>query len=262
MTAASCGRCARPLPHHAHLCGECRRWLDRRLRSIPELVDQLDVTVTRQARISVGGKSSEQIPFDPAASDVADDLRNTITTWARHVAEASGTGLLDVERWPELGAWLADRLRFLNRRPEIVEFGRDIGRVRARVMAVIDRPPALRYAGPCTCGLPLYVLPGATAAACEACKASHDVAELRARMIDALIDRLETAARAADIATALGLRTTSAQVRGWAFRGRLVPHGHTALANPLYRVGDVCTLAVEQLQQRSARHARATSGVS
>ena len=73
------------------------------LREIPELVEDLTVTLTRQDRLGKrgamrgSGDDTQPLPVNIDASDVADDLHNTLSTWARHVCETRG-----VEYWPAM----------------------------------------------------------------------------------------------------------------------------------------------------------------
>lgn len=81
------------------------------LREVPGLVEDLSVTLTRQSRMGISGaklharKDAQPLPYDINASEVADDLHNTLTAWARHVCEyrgieyRGGVGTVSVARW-------------------------------------------------------------------------------------------------------------------------------------------------------------------
>ncbi|MFC9768808.1 hypothetical protein [Rhodococcus jostii] len=81
------------------------------LREMPELVEELAVTITRQDRIgtpgSAGKKRGEEqpLPFNVTAAEAADDLHTTLVAWVRHVCESRGVdydgrdGTLGVARW-------------------------------------------------------------------------------------------------------------------------------------------------------------------
>lgn len=78
-------------------------FLDRRsqaelrdkLGTVPHLVEELAITITRQARIQRRGlgsprrqKPGSRLPFHLAASDAADELHNCLVTWTRFVCES------------------------------------------------------------------------------------------------------------------------------------------------------------------------------
>lgn len=75
------------------VCREDRQMLDKLLGEIPELIDDLAITICRQDRTGKGGMkissgSDEQpMPFNVGASDAGDYLRNELNTWARLVCE-------------------------------------------------------------------------------------------------------------------------------------------------------------------------------
>lgn len=70
------------------LCSNCTDRLEHDLGDIVAIVAELDVTISKQARIGSGGKGGlarERMPLNVGAMQVADDLQNTLTTWARDV---------------------------------------------------------------------------------------------------------------------------------------------------------------------------------
>lgn len=81
------------------------------LREIPEIIEELSITLTRQdclgkggAKVSMGERE-QPLPFDVNASEVSDDLHNTILGWVRHVCESRGldytgaTSTIGLARW-------------------------------------------------------------------------------------------------------------------------------------------------------------------
>lgn len=87
--------CGRPSPD-AYLCTGCTSQLERILAELPAHLAELEVTLTRQARTTRGGggkptKAAESpLPYDVAASDLADRVRNGLSTWIRHLTESRG----------------------------------------------------------------------------------------------------------------------------------------------------------------------------
>lgn len=92
---------------------KCQAKLQSDLRTIPELVEDLSVTITRQARIQkpgLGGrrrKPESRLPFHIAASEAADNLHNCLATWVRMVCEERQIHYTDHNDVITLSKWLA-----------------------------------------------------------------------------------------------------------------------------------------------------------
>lgn len=96
----------------ANLCGRCTRQLEEALGELPALLAELEVTITRQdrgtgtplyamshRRLSLPGVHYDEgdsalpataWPFSWDAANLAWTVRNTLLTWARHLAETRG----------------------------------------------------------------------------------------------------------------------------------------------------------------------------
>ncbi len=72
----------------SQLCGRCVCDLATALRALPGLLADLEITATRRDRIGGPGAEADLLPFAWAASDLAWAATNTLTTWARHLAES------------------------------------------------------------------------------------------------------------------------------------------------------------------------------
>jgi hypothetical protein len=71
------------------LCHADTSALERELGDVASIVADLDITLSKQARIGGGGKGGlarERIPINTGAMVAADNLGNTLTTWARDVS--------------------------------------------------------------------------------------------------------------------------------------------------------------------------------
>ena len=69
--------------------------LQEKLATVPGLVEELVVTITRQSKIQRSGlgnprrqKPGSRLPFHIAAADAADELHNSLVTWVRFTCEA------------------------------------------------------------------------------------------------------------------------------------------------------------------------------
>lgn len=100
MTAA-CPICSAPQVHGL-TCHACTSAIERDLSDLPAIVDELHVTLARQARIGVAGRTAapprELWAYHPGASATLDDLTNTLTTWARDIAGENAVGSAMVYR--------------------------------------------------------------------------------------------------------------------------------------------------------------------
>ncbi len=95
------------------------RTLRDHLREIPDLVEDLAITLTRQDRSSSGlagisdGADEQPLPINLEASEVADDLRSTVIGWVNHTCEYRGIVYPGGTSTPALAVWLADHVTSL-----------------------------------------------------------------------------------------------------------------------------------------------------
>lgn len=223
--------------------------------------------------------AEQPLPFDWDASDAEWAAHNTVTTWARHASETRGRALpvpapvafgplcrtstwckhetcaTIRTRWlvarvehptARAAGWLADQLGWLRVRPESVEAFDELQDAVWLLRRSVDNPTPRWYAGQCwvdldgaECDGELYVRPGASWIACPSCGIEHDVAERRRWLLERADDQLLHAGWMASALSALGEPVTSAMIRSYAHRGRIVAHGMDGMGRPLYRVGEV-----------------------
>lgn len=154
MTRPLCDVCSKPVLDQARLCGRCRGLLARDLGDVPALVGELEVTRWGQAtrgRLVGGTRSDEQpIPFDVAASEVAEALGSTLVAWARVVVEERGVD------WPaeDLGSvagFVLLHLTWVCHHPAAAEAWDELRHAIGRVRRVIDLAPnrTTFLVGPC-----------------------------------------------------------------------------------------------------------------
>lgn len=246
-----CPRCDRPIHDQAYLCGGCGDRLSRDLADVAKIAGEAWTTIARQAANGAHhGRSAEKpLPFSWEAADATDSGANTLTTWARHIAEERGTVLtVPAGQHPlaRVAGWLGAReqLDWLRHRPEADEAFDELTDACQLLVRTVDRPPVRWYAGPCDgCTLDLYAMPGANTARCRECGTAHDAQARKAWLLDQADALLATATLVARALTALGHRVTPEAVRKWAERGRIVAHGIDHRGHPTYRVGEVRALA-------------------
>jgi hypothetical protein len=157
---------------------------------------------------------------------------------------------------------LAAHLNWLRYRPTADQDLAELETAANTIRRVVDAPPPLWYAGPCweptadgtQCDGELYAFAASGSVRCPLCDVSHPVAERRQWLLEQAVDTLAHAEMLAGALCVLDRKVTSAMIRGYAFRGRIVDHGTDASGRPLYRVGDVLTV-LDDIARRKAEAA-------
>lgn len=90
-----------------------QREIVRLLRTVPELVEELAITISRQDRIGSGGPQissgsyrERPVFFNDFAAAVAEDLRGVLGGWVRHVLEHRGLAWEGDDSTLTLARWL------------------------------------------------------------------------------------------------------------------------------------------------------------
>lgn len=250
MPAPTCvvENCSYPSPD-GRICWTCTGHLRKDLAAALELTDELAVTISKQDKISDGGRrarGSIPLPYRPDAAEVAWVYQRTLASWVR---------ILDgpapfAASTPALADWLTARLDLIRRDPLAGELVDEIAWATNRAFIAIDRPPTLTYLGPCSCspdarGRPveIYARPNAVETTCRGCNEVYRVADRREWLLKLAEDQLLTATECSRALPNLMQRPlTAAMVRGYARRGQLTqkpPHPLDPRHDPRYRVGDV-----------------------
>jgi hypothetical protein len=264
----------RPAPD-AVLCRGCLDALKAELRSVAWLVEQLGVTLTRQARVGQrnGPRSAETpLPFHLAASTDLESLADELDMWARAVAKQRGIEV-DAAREPvALARWLLRWAGEVAQFPDAAELHAGVLSMTEAARRTVDLPPQKRYVGPCEdCGNDLYVpalgsgTPRFVRCAArverdgdvEACGAEYPLEARRAWLLEQAYDRLLTASEMSRAIRELapGKPISRNLISQWGARGRIArylphprdPHGHTR-----YRVEDVIIVARGENESQSA----------
>lgn len=282
MIPRDCGvpGCRRTVGDAAPICTHHAGELAEALRSVPDLLDDLLVTISRQDRLSTGGTAGPPDEQPAPRLDVSrtlDALVGEITTWARDLAGTHGLTIPVPDRPAQdtriqaaaLAAdWLADHAHLIRTHPAALEAYRALTRTIAHARSRTDRPPPLAGFGPCPCGSELRADPDAATIVCG-CGLTHDTAELGSELLTRADHLLLTAT---ELATALtswsGESVAVGTVHRWHSMDRLAPRQwlhdaqlvlsepHRQLTprvkgkppppqrccRPLYRVGDAMAL--------------------
>jgi hypothetical protein len=155
MPDRKCAACDQPVTDSDEVCRDCVKRTRRRLAKQPELAHELEVAMTRQARMaeqSDGGRSAETpVPFVPAAAAVIHAQRSTLVAWCRLVSEEGIGQPATGDRIGELAVCISLALPVLRKHEAAGELVREIQQVTERAVRVVDLPPnRLQFvAGPC-----------------------------------------------------------------------------------------------------------------
>jgi hypothetical protein len=169
----TCQSCTRPVGD-AFLCGGCTAQLKATLDSLPDLAAELDTTITRQAVTTQRGgprAAEKPLPFNAAASEAAWVLRNTLSGWARVIAEEvlagaeNGLGTIngairsprkgDAVTTAQIALWLSAHLEQLRHHQAAGEAHDEIRGAAQAAQRAIDHPRNRHQfpVGPCPdCG--------------------------------------------------------------------------------------------------------------
>jgi hypothetical protein len=120
--------------------------------------------------------------------------------------------------------------------------------------------------GAVLCPAELYAIAGASTVTCPKCRVEHNLDARQDWLLGEVEDQLAHPALIARALSSLGRPITDSMIRGWKFRGRLIPHGLDVRGRETFRIGDVLDLlAVEvaraerNMQKRVRREERTAS---
>lgn len=243
-------------PTDGYLCHDCTTALRVELTDVPELLAELDITLSRQDRLTdptnrtrTGGE--RPLPYKPHVTPAVWLLHHTLHTWALdHGAPENSTT-------PGLAQHLLVNLHHIQNHPDAGRLVDEITHAIHHAREAIDRPDDRRqFLGPCDaelddrshCREEIYGVPWRDHATCDSCGARHHIATRQQWMRDIAHDHLGTSTEIAGYLRTTGIHCTPDVIRGYVRRGRLAPATDTN--PPLYRMADV----LAALQDRYRHH--------
>lgn len=283
MSDQQCAACARAT--EMFLCWDCTKALKSRLDSVIWLAPELDVTLSRQARITspgdrIGGTPEQPLPFHAGASETAWVLHNTLSTWARDLCETRGIEYTPVGYLPGsfvgpprpgerrtpadfvdstagIATWLSYYVTSISATESAGECFDEISAAVAAAHRAIDRPPGRMYIGPCgdvlngvECDADIYITLGQAEACCPVCGATHEVERRRDRLQAQVRGILGTAAELARLLPwILDAAITRKRITYYAKLKMITPR--SVSGETMYQIGEVIDAHV----QFEAKHA-------
>jgi hypothetical protein len=222
----------------AWLCTDCCAAVETMLAAAPQLVDQLEVAISKQAKIGGGGKAGkgsvhERSPINFGALAVRDALLVELALWG-------------------------DDINVIRKHPKAGEIASGIGKVVKQAYQAIDRMADRKYLGKCNhkldglyCQEELWVRPKAKEVRCRSCSYEHNVANRRLDMIEMAREMVVTVKDASTyMGDVGGIRVTEDRIRGYLRRKRIIyrPLGE----GQGILLGDLWDLVLDDNEKRSA----------
>lgn len=261
---AECAVCTAPSGDDGLLCRTHSDDLLAELGQVPELLVELDITITRQSRTTAerhGSRSTTTpLAWNEHASIRKAELWSTLGAWANDVTllgEDERDRLVDVgfDDIAGVATWLVRNMRTMRQLEKAGDAHEEIIDAVRQARRAIDRPADRIFAGPCGaeledepgqfCREDLYGYPGKGYARCK-CGASHSMEVRRAWMLGQLED---LATHSGDLSIVLGghgVQIGSSTIRKWAAAGRLHAVSTDNRGRKFYRIGDVLDLVYER----------------
>lgn len=244
--------------HDGQYCFDCAKAIRKILLDIYDLVEELEIQVTRQnvaPRQPGGTGTKDEFPilFDQRASEVTDLVLETLGQWTGEVTRrqpAATTCSSRYERARLLTQHLATCALELSLEPGIQD---ELRYLRSRVLKVIDIQPGTIPIGACGCGEVVrararwqdneWVYPPTTT--CRGCGQLYDVATSRAKLQERGREQLVTAQEAVALGEiAEGVQFKEATIRNWVRRGHLeVRETDPVTRQNKFRFSDLLALA-------------------
>jgi hypothetical protein len=231
--SAQCPSCGAAQPDGL-LCYDDAVAVETMLAAIPELAHQLDLAISKQAKIAGGkagkGSAHERSPINFGAMAARDALLVEYALWGGDI-------------------------NAIRRHPQAAEIASGIGKVVKDAYRAIDRAADRQYLGQClheedgaVCHAELWARPGAHQLTCSQCETVHDVLERRAWLLQEAADMLCSVREASRYVGEVGkIKVTEASIRGYIHRGRIAYH-----SGKMIRLGDLLAVVLDESERKSA----------
>jgi hypothetical protein len=231
----SCGA----VQSQAWLCHDCSAALEVMLAAAPQLLEQLDVAISKQAKAGGNGKAGQGTAH----------TKSPINFGALAVRDA-----LMVEL-----AFVGEDVNWVRSHPQAGEMLAKLGRAVKDAYRAIDRMQERQYLGRCgmyepghedqVCQAELWARPGAKEVKCRLCEHVHTVATRRVDLLEMAEDLFCTVKEASSYMGEVGhIVVTEASIRGYLHRNRLAYRPGTTMI----RLGDLLDVVVDEGERRTA----------
>lgn len=247
-------------PTDGYLCHDCTTALRVELTDVPELLTELDITLSRQDQLTdptnrTRSGGDHPLPYKPRITPAAWLLHHTLHAWA---VDHGATGAPEGATTATLAVHLVANLHHIQLHPDAGQLADEITHAIHHARRAIDRPDDRRlFLGPCDaeltdgthCREEIYGVPWRDHTTCENCGTRHHIATRQQWLRDIAHHHLGTSTEIAGYLRTTGIHCTPDVIRGYVRRGRLQP-ATTDTTPPLYRLADV----LAALQDRYRHH--------
>ena len=241
--------CDKPVSGDRFVCSPCMALLEQALTETDWMVDELNVTITRQQAVRTDGEASgsgeRPVPFHIKAAEVRATYHGVLGSWARMLAEENAGWVLPADDLKAIARWLLRRMTTIAGHAAGGDLVEEVLQHRASALWVIDRPAERVYAGPCECGADLYAKPSSPEATCRECNGTYEVEAMQEWMRAQVAERLVTAREASGLLSRFGYETKQKTIDTWNQRKKVMERGHDTKGVRLYLFGDLLTLAAQ-----------------
>jgi hypothetical protein len=240
---------------------------------VASIVADLDVTLSRQAKIGSAGKSGkgwarEKLPIHIGAVEAADVLANTLTTWARDVTEGRNWVWVAGNRAPadQSARALLACIPEIRRHPAVVELVDEITDAIRQARHAVDRPADRVYFGACysetpdedgrliTCVEEIWASPAATEVTCRVCATEWEIAERRAWLLKRAEDMIVTVPEASSYLGEVGhITVTQDRIRGYIRRDKIAYRAPVEARR--FRLGDLLAVVLDESEKAERKSA-------
>jgi hypothetical protein len=144
MTQRTCAACDNAIRDSVQICGRCERITSHHLGDMEAHRAELEITLTRQARLTAPteGSRSANTPlgYQELASDLLGALRATLASWCRLVHDEISDTWPNADTVAAMALFIEAHLRELRKHEAAGELVDEIRQLVVRVMACIDYP--------------------------------------------------------------------------------------------------------------------------
>lgn len=221
------------------LCTDHLGQLRQHLWAAPEVLRELEITITCQAKQGGNNGTGERAVFNEAAAERKEDLLVVLRS-AAHAADPQPRHRFG-ERPEVLVARALGHVDALARAEGVHTVAQDLADAVVAARQVMDRAAERRVLGQCECGEFVGTRRDEGLARCSACGMEYDIAEWdagRARLADEARGQVATIPELAVFFTrSLQAEVTARTLQRWAARGLFVPVD--AVRPARFRIGDV-----------------------
>ena len=276
MAVSECSNCEAELAAGWQLCHHCTSILEHLLGRVFDVYGTIQATLERRdvGAESMGSSSGHASSVEPCNLDVLDytmTLQAVMNGWANHIpamrpASHEPHKLAGWMLQPETMAhirhadWAATLMDELEAALKPLVFAAQ--RATPRAFAGMCPGPAT-YDDSLECNTPVYARPGNRFARCPQCRADWDVADWRARALEAAGHHAGTPAEVSRMVTnpVTGEALPAATIRSWIRRGKLSAIDHNHLGKPMYQVRKVRALWARGMASSYAKQRPLLDGI-